>query len=68
MHSLYQIVYNNIASSLFKNDRLSFGLYLLKGVKPELINDKEWDFFTGSVPPVLEMKVNLPKWAPFKQG
>lgn len=39
MHQLYQIVYNNIASSLFKNDRLAFGLYLLKGAKPDLINN-----------------------------
>lgn len=29
---LNKIIFNNIASSLFKADRLSFGLYLLKGI------------------------------------
>ena len=65
--SLYRIVYNNIATSLFKNDRLTFGLHLLKGVKPELVGRGEYEFFTQSVPPVLETKFMLPKWAPFKQ-
>lgn len=37
---LNKIIFNNIASSLFKVDRLSFGLYLLKGVNHDLISDK----------------------------
>lgn len=37
-HFLNKIIFNNIASSLFKVDRLSFGLYLLKGVSPDLIS------------------------------
>lgn len=39
VQSLYKIVYNNVATSLFKNDRLAFGLHLLRGVKPELIGE-----------------------------
>jgi hypothetical protein len=34
--SLNKIIFNNIASSLFKADRLSFGLYLIKGVTSEI--------------------------------
>lgn len=35
---LNKIIFNNVASSLFKVDRLSFGLYLLKGVNPQAIS------------------------------
>lgn len=37
---LNKIIFNNIASSLFKVDRLAFGLYLLKGVNSEAISEK----------------------------
>ena len=37
---LNKIIFNNIASSLFKVDRLSFGLFLLKGVTQDLISEK----------------------------
>ena len=39
---LNKIIFNNIASSLFKVDRLSFGLYLLKGIQPDSISEREW--------------------------
>lgn len=32
--ALYKIVYNSIASSLFKKDRMAFALHLLHGIKP----------------------------------
>lgn len=38
---LSQIVFNNIASSLFKVDRLTFALYLLKATVTD-ISDPEW--------------------------
>lgn len=34
--SLNRIVYNSIASSLFKKDRMAFALHLIHGIKPEL--------------------------------
>ncbi|TXI91442.1 MAG: hypothetical protein E6Q33_10355 [Neisseriales bacterium] len=37
---LNKIIFNNVASSLFKVDRLSFGLYLLKGVNPQAISER----------------------------
>ena len=37
---LNKICFNNIASSLFKADRLSFGIYLLRGINPETIPER----------------------------
>lgn len=42
-------VINQIAASLFKNDRLMFSLHLTKGIKPELIAQAEWDFLLGNI-------------------
>lgn len=30
---LYKIVYNSIASSLFKKDRMAFALHMLRGIR-----------------------------------
>ena len=34
--ALNQIIFNNIASSLFKVDRLTFALYLVRAISPEV--------------------------------
>jgi len=34
--ALNQIIFNNIASSLFKVDRLTFALYLVRAISPEI--------------------------------
>jgi len=52
-----------VAGSLFKADRLTLGLYLMKAVVE--IPDAEWEFLTGVAPPPLENKVVLPQWANF---
>jgi dynein heavy chain 2, cytosolic len=62
--ALNQIIFNNIASSLFKADRLTYALYLVKIISAE-ISEPEWDFFTGVFPMPLENKVVLPQWANF---
>ena len=36
-NNLIKNVINQIAASLFKNDRLMFSLHLTKGIKPELV-------------------------------
>jgi dynein heavy chain 2 len=46
--NLYKNVFNQVASSLFKSDRLMFGLHLVRGTKPELFDTNEWDFFLGN--------------------
>jgi len=63
--ALYKIIYNAVASSLFKKDRMAFALHMLHGVRPELFEAGEWEFFTQTTPAVLDQRVSLPKWAPF---
>lgn len=64
--ALVNIVFNAIAGSLFKADRLTLGLYLMKAVSHD-IPEAEWDFMTGAAPPPLENKVVLPQWASFER-
>lgn len=54
-------VFNQIAGSLFKQDRLIFGIHLLKGCKPDLIEEAEWQFLVGNS--VASDATPLPKWA-----
>jgi dynein heavy chain 2, cytosolic len=64
--ALNQIIFNNIASSLFKADRLTYALYLVKAISND-ISEPEWEFFTGIFPLPLENKVVLPQWANFER-
>ena len=63
--ALIKIVFNAVAGSLFKADRLTLGLYLMKAVAD--IPENEWEFLTGVAPPPLENKVVLPQWATFER-
>jgi dynein heavy chain 2 len=47
--NLIKNVVNQIAASLFKNDRLMFSLHLAKGLKQDLIASSEWEFLLGNV-------------------
>lgn len=60
-----KIVFNSIAGSLFKVDRLALGLFLLRAVVD--IPEAEWEFLTGAAPKPLENKVVLPQWAGFER-
>ncbi|XP_039269307.2 cytoplasmic dynein 2 heavy chain 1-like [Styela clava] len=44
---LQSLVYESISQSLFKADRLMFALHLVRGTKPGLFKDKEWEHFLG---------------------
>jgi|JI6StandDraft_1071083.scaffolds.fasta_scaffold14890_6 dynein heavy chain 2 len=46
---------------------MAFALHLLRGIRPELFEAGEWEFFTQTTPAILENKVSLPKWAPFER-
>ncbi|CAD8135851.1 unnamed protein product [Paramecium octaurelia] len=59
--SLLRNIFNQIAGSLFKQDRLIFALHLVKGCKPELIEEEEWQFMIGNQIP--NESAHLPKWA-----
>uniref|UniRef100_H2ZEZ5 Uncharacterized protein n=1 Tax=Ciona savignyi TaxID=51511 RepID=H2ZEZ5_CIOSA len=43
------LVYEHVAQSLFKADRLMFALHLAKGTKPEFFKDQEWEYFLGLI-------------------
>lgn len=48
-NSLIKLCYSEIGRSLFKVDRLTYGLHFVKGVYPNLFGRNEWEFFTGIV-------------------
>lgn len=62
--NLRKIVFNSIASSLFKQDRLMFALHLVHGTAPALFEPNEWELFIGNIPLNVDAaKVQMPKWA-----
>ncbi|XP_047126593.1 cytoplasmic dynein 2 heavy chain 1 isoform X1 [Hydra vulgaris] len=47
--SVQTLVYEYVCRSLFKADRLLFGLHLVHGVYPNLFEKQEWEFFCGII-------------------
>ncbi len=60
---LFKIVFNHVGGSLFKKDRLMYGLHLVKNMKPDLFQPNEWDFFLGTAVGNIEAKITFPNWA-----
>ena len=46
-NTLIKLCYSEIGRSLFKSDRLTYGMHFIKGVFPNLFGKNEWEFFTG---------------------
>jgi hypothetical protein len=44
---MYRNTVNSIGGALFKQDRLILGLHLLQGLRPNLFEKNEWEFFLG---------------------
>ena len=61
--NLQRLIFNNIGQSIFKADRITFGLHLVKGIRPEIFELNEWDFFLGNAVGMGEAKMRLPSWA-----
>ena len=40
-------VFHHVSRSLFKCDRLTFGMHLVRGLRPNLFGENEWEAFTG---------------------
>jgi dynein heavy chain 2 len=49
-HALEKLVYEYVARSLFKDDRLSFAIHLIKSTRQDLSEKNEWDVFLGNTP------------------
>jgi len=62
-NSLYRIVFDHIGTSLFKKDRLMFGLHIVKGMMGEMFQANEWEFFLGHAVGNIEARAALPRWA-----
>jgi len=66
--NLNKIIFNSIAQSLFKQDRLMLGLHFVKGIMSNLFALNEWDFFLGNAATSLDARVHLPRWASEENG
>ena len=61
--TLIKLILFEIGRSLFKQDRLTYGLHFVHGINPELFGDNEWEFFIGTSVLGGESGQNLPQWA-----
>jgi dynein heavy chain 2 len=53
-----------VSRSLFKSDRLTFGMYLVRGIMPEAFEPNEWEFFQGTYIPPNSSSAPAPTWCP----
>jgi dynein heavy chain 2 len=63
LDALTVIVFMNVSSSLFKADRLMFGLHFLKHCKSELFERHEWELLKGEVAAHGDVRQFFPSWA-----
>lgn len=53
-----------VSRSLFKADRLTFGMYLVRGILPEKFEPNEWELFQGAFVPASDAPSGPPTWCP----
>jgi len=53
-----------ISRSLFKADRLTFGMHMVRGIQPEKFEPNEWEFFQGTYIPTTQTTSKVPSWCP----
>jgi len=58
------IVLFYISRSLFKQDRLAFGMHMVRGIIPEKFEPNEWELFQGTFVPASEAPSSAPSWCP----
>lgn len=61
--TLIKLVFFEIGRSLFKDDRLTYGLHFVHGIFPKFFEENEWEFFTGTVVAPSESNHSFPRWA-----
>jgi len=63
--TLKKNIFTMVGRSLFKADRLTFGMHLVRGMHPEGMEQGEWDFFVGLiVADTTKSKNTFPDWIP----
>ena len=60
--TLIRMSYAEIARSLFKADRLTYGLHFVHGVYSNLFGRNEWEFFNGNSAASTEFNGRMPSW------
>eukprot|EP01116_Phalansterium_solitarium_P024804 TRINITY_DN91_c0_g1_i3.p1 TRINITY_DN91_c0_g1~~TRINITY_DN91_c0_g1_i3.p1 ORF type:complete len:4095 (+),score=2036.97 TRINITY_DN91_c0_g1_i3:208-12492(+) len=68
---MMKLVFEYVSRSLFKADRLMFGLHLVHIMFPKLFQDQEWDLFVGKIVAIGDAKAvaDFPNWAtPDRKG
>lgn len=61
---LEQLTFEYVGRSLFKSDRLMFGLHLVHAMYPKMFQDQEWELFTGKIVADAEKApADFPTWA-----
>ena len=53
-----------ISRSLFKSDRLTFGIHMVRGIMPEKFEANEWELFQGVYIPPSQPASPAPSWCP----
>jgi dynein heavy chain 2 len=53
-----------VSRSLFKADRLTFGMHLVRGIMPEKFENNEWELFQGTFVPPGDPPSPAPNWCP----
>lgn len=62
--NLFKICFQSVGQSLFKKDRLSFGLHMVTQIKKDLFAKNEWEFFLETIVANITSNVRLPGWCP----
>jgi dynein heavy chain 2 len=58
----------HVSRSLFKADRLTFGLHMVRHIMPEKFEQNEWELFQGTFIPTTEMGLPPPAWCPAERA
>ncbi|KAH3756292.1 cytoplasmic dynein 2 heavy chain 1 [Pelomyxa schiedti] len=59
---LQKSLFEYIARSIFKGDRLTFSMHMVHIMKPELFQQKEWEVFVGQTAETSLSSPNFPSW------
>jgi dynein heavy chain 2 len=61
--TLIKLVFFEVGRSLFKDDRLTYGLHFIHGIFPKFFQENEWEFFMGTIVAPSESSASVPRWS-----
>eukprot|EP00736_Rhodelphis_marinus_P001173 Rmarinus@m.17616 len=66
--TLRHLVFDSVARALFKSDRLAFAMHLAHGMRPDALQQGEWDYLLGRVPLEKSESGLPPAWIDSERG